>query len=96
MKKLLSILFVLSTISPALAYAPPLEAITQVHDMQMIKEQQFRRDELNYYNDVKEEKARYQKKVQKTTTAKPESVIIKAEPSLIQDSGEIKIKYNGN
>ena len=36
--------------------------VMQIHDMQMLYEQKFRRDEVNDYKEVKEEKARFWKK----------------------------------
>lgn len=91
MKKFIIFAFMVSML-PAQAFTPPNASIIQVHDMQMIKEQQFRREQINEYNDVKQEKERYKK--QNT----PQTTVIKdntntTEPELIQENGSIKIKY---
>ena len=45
------------------AYAVPSTAdVIMVHDMEMIKQQKFRMEEINDYNDVQTEKERFQKK----------------------------------
>lgn len=92
MKKFLTAMLIATSVLPAMAYAPP--AIIQVHDMQMIKEQQFRREVINDYNDVKQEKERYEKRnrLDKPVAEKP-VVPVNSEPEIIQDNGEIKIKY---
>ena len=54
MKKFITILFLGAFTMPAFAYAPSIAPVINVHDMQMIKEQQFRREEINDYNDVKQ------------------------------------------
>lgn len=77
---------------PAFAYAPPIAPVINVHDMQMIKEQQFRREEINDYNDVKQEKARFEKR-NKTQEPVVQNNDIKRDSELIDENGEIKIKY---
>lgn len=80
--------------APAYAYAPPSAAVMQVHDMEMIKEQQFRMKELNYYNDVQEEKERYQKRNEQPQTVMQK--IFSKKSKFTEDNGEIKIQYDGN
>lgn len=92
MKKYLLTLALISM--PAFAYAPPSASVMQVHDLEMVKQQQFRMHELNYYNEVQEEKARYQKR-----NKQPQTVIQETFPEkskFTDDNGEIKIKYDGN
>lgn len=92
MKKYILILALLSM--PVYAYAPPSAAVMQVHDMEMLKQQRFRMQELNYYNDVQEEKIRYQKR-----NEQPQTVIEKLftkKSKFIEDNGEVKIQYEGN
>ena len=60
--------------------------------MQMIKEQKFRREEINDYNDVKQEKARFEKR-NKTNEPVVQNNNPKHESELIDENGEIKIKY---
>lgn len=92
MKKYFLILALITM--PAYAYAPPSAAIMQVHDMEMIKQQQFRMKELNYYNDVQEEKARYKKRNEKPETVIPKTIPQKSK--FTENNGEIKIQYSDN
>lgn len=92
MKNILAILFVGIFALPAMAYAPPLAPVINVHDTQMIKEQQFRREELNDYNDVQEEKARFEKR-NKTSQPVVRNYTINKKPELINKNGNLKIKY---
>lgn len=92
MKKFITILFLGAFTMPSFAYAPPIAPVINVHDMQMIKEQQFRREEINDYNDVKQEKARFEKR-NKTQEPVVQNNNIKHDSELIDDNGEIKIKY---
>lgn len=65
MKKFLLLSVLLASIpNIANAFAGDIApaAVTQVHDLQMLEEQRFRRDEVNDYKEVKEEKARFWKK----------------------------------
>ena len=62
MKKFLSLTLFLSAAMPVFAIAPPDAAIIQVHDMQMINQQRFRREVLDDNNDVQTEKERFEKK----------------------------------
>lgn len=76
---------------PTLAAGPPTASIIQVHDMQMIKQQKFRMEELDYYNDVQQEKERYRKR-----TEQPKTVIQRVfdkKSKFTEQDGEIKIKY---
>lgn len=92
MKKFLCIMLLTLTSLPVFANVPA--EIIQVHDMQMINEQRFRREVINDYNDVKQEKERYQKrnKIYKPTV-ETSIVPVKSEPVMINDKGKIKIQY---
>ncbi len=92
MKKYFLILALLSM--PAFAYAPPSASVMQVHDLEMVKQQQFRMRELNYYNEVQEEKARYQKRNEQPQTVMQK--IFSKKSKFTEDNGEIKIQYDGN
>lgn len=92
MKKYLLTLALISM--PAFAYAPPSASVMQVHDLEMVKQQQFRMHELNYYNEVQEEKARYQKRNKQPQTVIQETLPEKSK--FTDDNGEIKIKYDSN
>lgn len=61
MKKFILTVLLCLPILPAYCVLPPDAAIIQVHDMQMINQQRFRMEELNDYNDVETEKARFEK-----------------------------------
>lgn len=92
MKKILSLIFLGAISLPSLAYAPPA-VMTNVHDMQMIKEQRFRMEEINEYKEVKEEKERYRRKIEgQKPQINAEPTIIKA-PQMIDEGGQIKIRY---
>lgn len=92
MKKFLIGIFMIMTLLPAFAYAPPTAPVINVHDMQMIREQKFRREEINDYKEVQEEKARFEKR-NRAETPVVEKRTINKEPELIDENGEIKIKY---
>jgi len=92
MKKYFLILALLSM--PAFAYAPPSASVMQVQDLEMVKQQQFRMRELNYYNEVQEEKARYQKRNEQPQTVMQK--IFSKKSKFTEDNGEIKIQYDGN
>lgn len=92
MKKYILILALLSM--PVYAYAPPSAAVMQVHDMEMLKQQRFRMQELNYYNDVQEEKTRYQKRNEQPKTVMEK--LFSKKSKFIEDNGEVKIQYEGN
>ena len=92
MKKFITTLFLCIFTTPVFAYATPIAPVINVHDMQMIKEQKFRREEINDYNDVKQEKARFEKR-NKTNEPVVQNNNPKHESELIDENGEIKIKY---
>lgn len=73
---------------PAFAY-PSTADVIMVHDMEMIKQQRFRMEEINDYNDVQTEKERYQKK---NTTS--ESFVNKLfnKKKFVEKNGTIKIE----
>lgn len=86
-----TLLFILFAM-PAYAFVPPTAATIQVHDMEMIKQQKFRMEELNDYNDVQQEKERYKKR-----NEQPQTVIQKTfskKSKFVEDNGEIKIQYS--
>lgn len=92
MKNFLILLLLTMVTQPAVAFVPPAASVINVHDTQMIKEQQFRREELNDYNDVQQEKARFEKRNRTTKPVVKNSTIDK-KPELIDENGEVKIKY---
>ncbi len=92
MKKVLILFLLGMTFLPAQAYAPPIAPVINAHDMQMIREQQFRREEINDYKEVKEEKARFEKRM-KSETPTFEKRTFEKTPELIDENGEIRIKY---
>ena len=83
------IIWLIFTAIPTFAILPPDASMIQVHDMQMIRQQQFRQEVLNDYNDVQKEKERYQKR-NAPTIIKTEDFYTK--PKMIEEQGEIKIK----
>lgn len=90
MKKFVTAAMLLSL--PAFAYLPPDAGMIQVHDMQMIRQQKFRMEELNDYNDVQQEKERFQKKQQQTKPVVQKNFETK-DSKFVDDNGEIKIEY---
>lgn len=97
MKKLiLSVILLITFVLPAKSFYAPAE-ITQVHDMQMINQQRFRMEQLNDFNDVKQEKERYQKKNPSFEQPKPNinTYIVAPQSQFVDDGGQIKIKYYG-
>ncbi len=93
MKKILTCVFISAMSLPALAFTDA--SMINVHDMQMINQQRFRMEEINDYKEVKEEKARFEKRInsQKPEKLRVENQIIQKEPELVDDAGQIKIKY---
>lgn len=77
---------------PAYAILPPDASMIQVHDMQMIRQQQFRQEVLNDYNDVQKEKERYQKRNPTKTIINTEK--IDTQTKFINENGEVKIKLD--
>ncbi len=81
----------LSLISlPALAYPPSPAEVIMVHDMQMINQQRFRMEEINDYNDVQTEKARYQKRTE--PSSKPLINKLFNKKKFVEENGQIKIE----
>lgn len=91
MKNLIIICTILTAL-PAFAILPPDASMIQVHDMQMIRQQQFRQEVLNDYNDVQKEKERYQKRNPTKTIINTEK--INTQTKFINENGEVKIKLD--
>lgn len=93
MKKILTCVFISAMALPAMAFTDA--SMINVHDMQMINQQRFRMEEINDYKEVQEEKARFEKRInsQKPEKLRVENQIIQKEPELVDDAGQIKIKY---
>lgn len=87
MKKSLVLLLLLTMTLPAYSILPPDASVIQVHDMQMINQQRFRMEEINDYNEVKQEKERYKKK-----QPMPEKIINK-KTKFVEEDGKVKIEY---
>ncbi len=89
MKKVLTLVCLISFIRPVYAALPTDASIIQVHDMQMINQQRFRMEVLNDYNDVETEKARFEKK-----NAPREPLINKFfnKKKFVEENGQIKIE----
>lgn len=93
MKKFLISILMFSTILPAFSYAPPIAPVINNHDMQMIREQKFRHEEINDYKEVKEEKARFEKRMKSYEKPVINNTENQKTPELIDENGEIRIKY---
>ena len=79
-------------ISPAYSY-PSTADVIMVHDMDMIKQQRFRMEEINDYNDVQTEKARYQKRNYPKTETQTINKIFNSSPKkFVEEDGKIKIE----
>ena len=73
------------------AYAVPSTAdVIMVHDIEMIKQQKFRMEEINDYNDVQTEKERFQKKNEVNTEPLVNKLFGKRK--FVEDNGQIKIE----
>ncbi len=73
------------------AYAVPSTAdVIMVHDMEMIRQQKFRMEEINDYNDVQTEKERFQKKNEVNTEPLVNKLFGKRK--FVEDNGQIKIE----
>lgn len=90
MKKVLFILAIFVTTNLAYAYPPSPAEIIMVHDMQMINQQRFRMEELNDYNDVQTEKARYQKRTEPSSEPLINKLFNKKK--FVEENGQIKIE----
>ncbi len=93
MKKIISAVLLSFLMLPAYSVLPPDAAIIQVHDMQMINQQRFRMEELNDYNDVETEKARFEKK-----NSPREPLINKLfhKKKFVEQDGQIKIENDNS
>ena len=107
MKKFLVLAFICSAM-PAFAFEGmpiiPASTMSPMHDMQTLQENQFRQEQIDYYNDVKTEKARFKKKViteeqqiqdvqnqiQQAVDRKMNSY---GKSEIIREGGKIRIKY---
>ncbi len=89
MKKIFYILLFSAITLPVCAIAPPDAAIIQVHDMQMINQQRFRREVLDDYNDVQTEKERFEKK---NSSREPLINKLFHKKKFVEENGEIKIE----
>lgn len=93
MKKILLSFILTGFTLPVYAILPPDAAIIQVHDMQMINQQRFRIEEINDYNDVETEKARFQKK---NTPSEPLIKRLFHKKHFVEQDGKILIKNDEN
>ena len=90
MKQFIVIVFLCSFILPVYSVVPDA-AIIQVHDMQMINQQRFRMEEINDYNDVETEKARYEKKHSQSEGTSLINRLFKKK-KFVEENGTIKIE----
>ena len=108
MKKLLAITFICTTI-PAMAFdglpTVPLSETSPMHDMQTMQAQRFRQEQLDYYNDVDTEKAKFKKRnktdeeriqevKQQIQQAAQQKVDSYGKSQFVQENGQLKIKYS--
>lgn len=85
------ILSILLSLLSLPAYAVPSTAdVIMVHDMEMIRQQKFRMEEINDYNDVQTEKERFQKKNEVNTEPLVNKLFGKRK--FVEDNGQIKIE----
>lgn len=94
MKYLILISLLSFSITPVWAVLPPDASIIQVHDMQMINQQRFRMEEINDYNDVETEKARYKKRNE--SNSEPLMKKLFSKKKFVEEDGQIKIERDGN
>ncbi len=94
MKNLILVSLLSFSIMPVFAVLPPDASIIQVHDMQMINQQRFRIEEINDYNDVETEKARYQKKNEVHSEPLVKKLFHKKK--FVEENGQIKIENDEN
>ena len=96
MKNLLIITLLFCSLSTdyVLAVVPPDAAVIQVHDMQMINQQRFRIEEINDYNDVETEKARYKKRNE--SNSEPLMKKLFSKKKFVEEDGQIKIEPDVN
>ena len=94
MKYLFLVSLLYFSIIPAFAVLPTDASIIQVHDMQMINQQRFRMEEINDYNDVETEKARYQKRNESNSEPLMKKLFNKKK--FVEEGGQIKIESDEN
>ena len=108
MKKFLAMAFICSTL-PALSFdslpTVPLSEMSPMHDMQTMQAQKFRQEQLDYYNDVQTEKAKFKKRIQtqeeKTQEIKEQiqqaaqqKVDSYGKSEFVRENGQLRIKYS--
>ena len=107
MRKILVLAFICSTV-PTFSFDMlpdiPQTSLSPMHDMQTMEAQRFRHEELDYYNDVKAEKKKFEKRnmtpEQKTQEVKEQiqQAVDKKYESMghsefVRENGQLKIKY---
>ena len=95
MKKFVMILAAINIILPAYSIVPPDAAVIQVHDLQMINQQRFRIEEINDFNDVETEKARYEKRYNSSQSTSLIDRLFKKK-KFVEKDGQIKIEAESN
>ena len=108
MKKLLVVAFICSTL-PAFSFGElpivPINETSPMHDMQTMQAQRFRHEELNYYNDVDTEKAKFKKRTQtddekvqevkqQIQQAAQQKINSYGKSEFVRENGQVKIKYS--
>ena len=103
MKKFLAFAFICSMM-PASAFdlpTVPMNELSPMHDMQSMQAQRFRMENIDYYNDVETEKARYKKRTAQPTEELQEKINqavekankINSKSEFVRENGKLKIKY---
>jgi len=108
MKKLFTFVFLMMSL-PAMSFdalpTVPLSEISPMHDMQTMQAHKFRQEQIDYYNDVQTEKAKFKKKnqtkeqkiqevkeqIQQAVDRKTNSY---GKSQFVQENGQLKIKYS--
>lgn len=93
MKQFIVIVFLCSFILPVYSVVPDA-AIIQVHDMQMINQQRFRMEEINDYNDVETEKARFRQRNE--SSSEPLIKRLFHKKKFVEENGQIKIEEDND
>lgn len=107
MKKIFALAFIFTTL-PAFSFdglpTVPLSEISPMHDMQTMQAHKFRQEQIDYYNDVNTEKAKFKKRIQ-TDEERVQEVKQQIQESVqqkvnsygksefVQENGKLKIKY---
>ena len=91
MKKLSVLALLILLVQPVLAMPAPDAAIIQVHDRDMIDQQRFMYEVINDYNDVENEKARYEKKHSQSEGTSLIKGLFKKK-KFVEENGTIKIE----